>query len=184
MNSAGGWVTGLLGAAAGLPRTRRCGPRTAVANAGNGGSAVVAQPAPQGEVVIPSPHARPDAPAAPSAWPRWSALAVVAVALLSIAGHLYLRPAHALTESDSHVLADIPHSTSQPVFDNTLRQALAGKLIDSPFLNILPDHRIPETLRFMGPAPARRLPNPAPRERGPRLAPKANATGPTPPLPR
>src|SRR5260370_42161967 len=164
MNSAGGWVTGLLGAAAGLPRTRRCGPRTAVANAGNGGSAVVAQPAPQGEVVIPSPHARPDAPAAPSAWPRWSALAVVAVALLSIAGYLYLRPAHALTESDSIVLADIANSTSDPVFHNTLPHALAVKLIGSPFLNILPDDRMRETLRFMGRAPDERLTNATARE--------------------
>ena len=90
--------------------------------------------------------------------------AVVVVAAL-IAGGLYLRSRPAtqatigapLTEKDTIVLADFTNTTSDPVFDGTLKQALAVDLEQSPFLNILSDRKIGETLRLMGRAPSDRI---------------------------
>jgi hypothetical protein len=47
--------------------------------------------------------------------------------------------ATALTERDTVVLADFDNKTGDPVFDDTLKQALAVDLGQSPFLNILSD---------------------------------------------
>jgi Tfp pilus assembly protein PilF len=86
---------------------------------------------------------------------------VVLVAAL-IASGLYLRSRSAtpvttgapLTEKDTIVLADFTNTTSDPVFDGTLKQALAVDLEQSPFLNILSDRKVGETLRLMGRAPS------------------------------
>ena len=119
---------------------------------------------------------RPGAGGAQFAWRRSLALTVVAAVLLS-GGYFYLRPAHALTESDSIVLADFTNSTPDPVFDNTLRQALAVKLVDSPFLNIVPDERMRDTLRFMGRSADERLTTATTREVCQRLSSKAMLAG-------
>ena len=58
-----------------------------------------------------------------------------------------------LTEKDTVVLADFINSTGDPVFDGTLKQALAVDLEQSPFLNILSDRKVGETLKLMGRAP-------------------------------
>ena len=152
-------------------------PATASVDGGNGGSAIITQPAPQADAVITSPHARADSPAARFPWRRSAALAIVAVALLSIAGYFYLRPAQALSEADPVVLADFANSTSDPVFDNTLRQALEVKLIDSPFLNIVPEDRMRDTLRFMGRPADERLTTATAREVCQRLSGKAMLSG-------
>ena len=126
----------------------------------------------------PAPPALPGVAPAQSAWRRSLALAIVAVVVLSLGGYLYyLRPAHALTETDSIVLADFTNSTSDPVFDNTLRQALEVKLIDSPFLNIVPEDRMRDTLRFMGRSPDERLTTANAREVCQRLSGKAMLSG-------
>jgi hypothetical protein len=125
-----------------------------------------------------APPALPGVAPAQSAWRRSLALAIVAVVVLSLGGYLYyLRPAHALTETDSIVLADFTNSTSDPVFDNTLRQALEVKLIDSPFLNIVPEDRMRDTLRFMGRSPDERLTTTTAREVCQRLSSKAMLSG-------
>jgi len=87
---------------------------------------------------------------------RWKVLlpvGVVLVAGLAAAG-LYLRSrsrkAAPLTEKDIIVLADFNNTTGDPVFDDALKQALAVELGQSPFLNILSDHKISQTLRMMG----------------------------------
>ena len=76
---------------------------------------------------------------------------VVVVAAL-IGGGLYLRsrPTTPLTEKDTVVLADFTNTTGDPVFDDALKQALAVNLGQSPFLNILSDRRVGETLQLMG----------------------------------
>ena len=48
------------------------------------------------------------------------------------------------------VLADFDNKTGDAVFDDALKQALAVQLGQSPFLNILSDRKIEETLRLMG----------------------------------
>jgi Tfp pilus assembly protein PilF len=62
-----------------------------------------------------------------------------------------------LTEKDTVVLADFDNSTGDAVFDGTLKQALAVDLGQSPFLNVLSDRRINETLRLMGRGPNDRV---------------------------
>jgi DNA-binding winged helix-turn-helix (wHTH) protein/Tfp pilus assembly protein PilF len=141
------------------------------------GSPLSTQPAPPADEALRSPHARPGTASVPRAWRRSLAVATLAAGLLGIGGYFYLRPAHALSESDSVVLADFSNSTSDPVFDNTLRQALAVKLIDSPFLNIVPDERMRDTLRFMGRSPDERLTTATAREVCQRLSSKAMLTG-------
>jgi tetratricopeptide (TPR) repeat protein/predicted Ser/Thr protein kinase len=77
--------------------------------------------------------------------------AVLAVVAL-VGGILYLRPRTAapLTEKDSIVLADFENKTGDAVFDDALKQALAVQLGQSPFLNILSDRKVEETLHLMG----------------------------------
>jgi eukaryotic-like serine/threonine-protein kinase len=55
-----------------------------------------------------------------------------------------------LTDKDTVVLADFDNRTGEPVFDNTLEQALAVQLQQSPFLSLVPAQQSRETLRFMG----------------------------------
>jgi len=82
---------------------------------------------------------------------------VILVALLVFAG-LYLRSRSAipalratpLTDKDTVVLADFDNKTGDVVFDDTLKQALAVELGQSPFLNVLSDRKISATLQMMG----------------------------------
>jgi eukaryotic-like serine/threonine-protein kinase len=103
---------------------------------------------------------------------------VVAVATLIGAG-LYLRsrPATPLTEKDTIVLADFANSTGDPVFDDALKQALAVELGQSPFLNVLPDRRVGETLRLMGRQPTEHLTMEVARELCVRTGSKAIVAG-------
>jgi eukaryotic-like serine/threonine-protein kinase len=76
---------------------------------------------------------------------------IVLVAAVLIAGGLYwVRHATPLTEKDTIVLADFDNTTGDAVFDGALKQALAVDLEQSPFLNVLSDRRVGETLRLMG----------------------------------
>ncbi len=69
-----------------------------------------------------------------------------------IAGGLYWRShsTQKLTEKDSILLADFVNTTGDPVFDGTLKQALAVQLEQSPYLNITPDQTVRKALQFMG----------------------------------
>jgi serine/threonine protein kinase len=86
---------------------------------------------------------------------RWSRkkLAGLMVVLLAgvICGWLYKKshPASKLGEKDTIVLADFVNTTGDPVFDGTLKQALAVQLEQSPFLNVLSDRRVSSTLQRM-----------------------------------
>jgi eukaryotic-like serine/threonine-protein kinase len=55
-----------------------------------------------------------------------------------------------LTEKDTVVLADFDNTTGDPVFDGALKQALSVELGQSPFLNVLSDRKVGETLAMMG----------------------------------
>jgi serine/threonine protein kinase/Tfp pilus assembly protein PilF len=83
------------------------------------------------------------------------------VLVLAIVGAIfwYLKhtPAASLTEKDTIVLADFVNTAGDPVFDGTLKQALAVQLEQSPFLNIISDQRVREALRFMGRSPDERV---------------------------
>lgn len=68
-----------------------------------------------------------------------------------IAGGLYYfsHRAKPLSERDTVVLADFANSTGDPVFDDTLKQALTVALNQSPFLNVLPESKVAATLQLM-----------------------------------
>jgi eukaryotic-like serine/threonine-protein kinase len=67
--------------------------------------------------------------------------------------------AHALTDKDTIVLADFTNTTGDAVFDGTLRQGLSVQLEQSPFLSIISDQQIQQTLGLMGqPVDARLTP--------------------------
>jgi DNA-binding winged helix-turn-helix (wHTH) protein/tetratricopeptide (TPR) repeat protein len=92
---------------------------------------------------------------------RWRWLAVVAGVLLALAvgsaGFFFFRHRSALSAKDTIVLADFANSTGDPVFDGTLRQGLAVELEQSPFLTLVSDQRIQQTLRLMGQPPDARI---------------------------
>jgi eukaryotic-like serine/threonine-protein kinase len=62
-----------------------------------------------------------------------------------------------LTDKDTIVLADFENNTGDPMFDDTLRQGLAVELQQSPYLTLLSDARILQTLPLMGQAKDARL---------------------------
>ena len=90
----------------------------------------------------------------------WKILVPAAVILLAaaIGGTFYFRSRPAtpttkaapLTEKDTVVLADFDNKTGDAVFDDALKQALGVELEQSPFLNVLSDRKVSETLRMMG----------------------------------
>jgi eukaryotic-like serine/threonine-protein kinase len=87
----------------------------------------------------------------------WAGALVTAIVALVVGAFLYTRHVHALTDKDTVVLADFTNTTGDPVFDETLKQALAVQLGESPFLNILSDARLRDTLQLMGRTPDARL---------------------------
>jgi tetratricopeptide (TPR) repeat protein len=78
-------------------------------------------------------------------------MAAAAVALvLFVGGWFYFHRTPKLTNKDTIVLADFTNTTGDPVFDGALRQGLMVQLEQSPFLSLVSDDRIQQTLRFMG----------------------------------
>ena len=104
--------------------------------------------------------------------------AVVVVAAL-IAGGFYFRSRSTtpLTAKDTVVLADFDNTTGDAVFDGALKQALAVQLGQSPFLNILSDRKVGETLRLMGRQPSDRINHDVARELCMRTGSKAIVLG-------
>jgi hypothetical protein len=98
---------------------------------------------------------------------RWVIVApIVVVAVALIAGGLLWRSRKGprLSEKDTIVLADLANTTGDPVFDGTLKQALAADLEQSPFLNVLSDIKLTATLRLMGRSPTERVTEQTARE--------------------
>jgi DNA-binding winged helix-turn-helix (wHTH) protein/tetratricopeptide (TPR) repeat protein len=77
-----------------------------------------------------------------------ASLAVLLVAL-AVFGYLHFHRSPKLTDKDTIVLADFANTTGDPVFDGTMRQGLSIQLEQSPFLNLLSDQRIEQTLLLM-----------------------------------
>ncbi len=86
---------------------------------------------------------------------RWWVVAGAAILMIGIGLAVGTRmffphKVHALTDKDTIVLADFANATGNPVFDGTLRQGLSVQLEQSPFLSIIPDEKIQQTLALMG----------------------------------
>jgi serine/threonine protein kinase/Tfp pilus assembly protein PilF len=85
----------------------------------------------------------------------WKAVSVAATALLILfsaiaGGYAYAHRAPKLTDKDTIVLASFDNKTGDPVFDDTLRQGLSVELQQSPFLSIVSDAEVQQTLALMG----------------------------------
>jgi len=84
---------------------------------------------------------------------RWATVvgATIVVVGLAVGSWLFFfRNAHSLTDKDTIVLADFTNSTGDAVFDGALRQGLSVQLEQSPFLSIISDQQIQQTLQMMG----------------------------------
>jgi eukaryotic-like serine/threonine-protein kinase len=84
---------------------------------------------------------------------------VAGLILALAAAVLYLRShtSAKLTEKDTIVLADFTNTTGDPVFEGALREGLSVQLEQSPFLSIVSEERIQQTLRMMDQSPDARL---------------------------
>ncbi|MGB2676732.1 MAG: protein kinase [Candidatus Acidiferrum sp.] len=82
------------------------------------------------------------------------ALAVVALAAVS---YFYFHRTPKLTSEDTLVLAEFTNTTGDPIFDDTLKQAISVQLAQSPFLNILSNARTRATLKLMAKPSGTRL---------------------------
>jgi eukaryotic-like serine/threonine-protein kinase len=93
-----------------------------------------------------------------SHWRYWAAAVLFAVVLVGV---LYYRSrmlsAHRLTDKDTIVLADFENKTSDAVFDDTLKTALSISLNQSPFLNVLSENKVADTLKLMTRTPDTKL---------------------------
>jgi tetratricopeptide (TPR) repeat protein len=58
-------------------------------------------------------------------------------------------PRPKLTDKNTIVLSDFANATGDRVFDGTLRQEMAAELGNSPYLGVLSDARVSQTLRLM-----------------------------------
>jgi len=111
---------------------------------------------------------------------RWQTLLIAAgvlVVLMVLGLYLRSRSTSKLTAKDSVLLADFVNTTGDAVFDGTLKQALAVQLEQSPYLNIVPDSKIRDALRFMGRSGDERITNDVAREICQRQGIKALLTG-------
>jgi DNA-binding winged helix-turn-helix (wHTH) protein/tetratricopeptide (TPR) repeat protein len=83
----------------------------------------------------------------------WLTASVVGAMVVALAVGLvwrqHSRRAFALTPLDTIVIADFTNTTGDPVFDNALKQGLTVGLEQSPFLNIVSQARVQDTLRLM-----------------------------------
>jgi len=117
---------------------------------------------------------------------RWKVLVPVTLVIIAllVAGGLFYRShkTQALTEKDSILLSDFINTTGDPVFDSTLKKALAVSLGQSPYLNVVPDSKVQQTLKLMGKPPDTRLTSDIGREICQRAHVKAMLTGAIAPL--
>jgi serine/threonine protein kinase len=113
------------------------------------------------------------------------ALPTAAILVAAIGGLLYFRShtaathpaAAALTEKDTIVLADFDNKTGDALFDDTLKQGLFVQLEQSPFLELVSENKVNQTLKLMGRTAGDHLTPEVAREICQRTGSKAMLTG-------
>ena len=114
---------------------------------------------------------------------RWEFAIPVVLGAALIAGGLYYRSYYRsyqtkpLTDKDTIVLSDFTNTTGDSVFDDTLKQGLSVQLEQSPFLDLISERKVNETLKLMGRAAGDRLTPEVTREVCLRTGSKAMLTG-------
>jgi eukaryotic-like serine/threonine-protein kinase len=95
-------------------------------------------------------------------------LVIAATVLLSVAGvalTFFVRRSRAMiSDKDAILVTDFVNTTADPVFDGTLKKAVAVDLEQSPYLNVFPDQKVRQTLQFMGRPPEQRITSDVGRE--------------------
>jgi tetratricopeptide (TPR) repeat protein len=105
-------------------------------------------------------------------------IAIVVLAVLGMAMTVFMRRTRAvMSEKDSILVTDFVNTTADPVFDGTLKKALAVDLEQSPYLNVFPEQKVRQTLQFMGRAPDERITGDVGREICQRVGIKAMLNG-------
>jgi eukaryotic-like serine/threonine-protein kinase len=110
---------------------------------------------------------------------HWKVTLSVALSVVALAagGYFYLHRTPKLTDKDTIVLADFDNSTGDAVFDDTLKTALNVSLNQSPFLNVLSDSSVANTLKLMTRLPDTKLTPDLARELCQRAGSKAYIAG-------
>jgi len=90
---------------------------------------------------------------------RWKVIipAAITVVAMAVGSYFIFHRTPKLTDKDTVVLADFENKTGDPVFDYTLKEALAVQLEQTPLLNNLSDQKINTTLRLMNRKPGDRI---------------------------
>ena len=88
-------------------------------------------------------------------WRRQMAIGAPLLTAALVGGFFFYRSAAtpALTQKDTVVLSSVVNRTGDAMFDDTLGEALALQLRQSPFLNVVPEQQVQATLRRMGREP-------------------------------
>ncbi len=111
----------------------------------------------------------------------WRVGALVALLAVIITSGIYWRwrthKPPALTDKDTIVLADFDNQTGDPVFDDTLKQGLTIQLEQSPFLQLISQGKVNQTLKLMGRSVGDRVTPEVAREVCQRTGSKAMITG-------
>ena len=114
---------------------------------------------------------------------RWKSLTAAAafLGIVIMASGLYWywrshRPPK-LTERDSIVVADFDNKTGDAIFDDSLKQGLSVQLEQTPFLALVSDRKVNQTLKEMGRLPGDRLTPEIAREVCQRTGSRATLTG-------
>jgi eukaryotic-like serine/threonine-protein kinase len=118
-------------------------PEEEVLVAGRVRSRVAGEENPVSQARLPAGH-----PGVANRW-KWGIAGLIASALATIFGTLYLPHKPKINDKDTIMLAEFVNTTGDSVFDGALRQGLASEMEQSPFFNLLSDRRIAQTLTLM-----------------------------------
>jgi len=98
----------------------------------------------------------PPAAAAKRSWRKPFLIGAPLVMISLVGGFMLYRSitTPALTDKDTVVLSSVVNRTGDAMFDDTLGEALALQLRQSPFLTVVADQQVQSTLRLMGRNPS------------------------------
>ncbi|HTH53567.1 MAG TPA: serine/threonine-protein kinase, partial [Edaphobacter sp.] len=168
-------------AAAPSPSAQQIAPIPASVHASGSGSAAAVS---SGPALAAAPVSSTSSAPVGSA-KRWylilGGLIVVAAAIAAI---LYFRHPRApqLTDKDQLILADFTNQTGDPVFDSTLKEALAIQLEQSPMIQLVSDVELHNNLQYLGQSKDQRITPELAQQVGQRLGVKAYLAGTIAPL--
>lgn len=109
---------------------------------------------------------------------------IVVIAGLVVGAFLYFRKGSAvqLTDKDQLIIADFTNKTGDPVFDSTLKEALAIQLEQSPMIQLVSDAELHDSLQYLGQPKEQRITPDLAQQIGQRLGVKAYLAGSIEPL--